>query len=414
MNSFVLDCVRAQVDAVLSEIARVEGAEFAYKHSQDALAETKKIFEAHRESLASITEESDPDAKELVCSTAFDDLSNSIELLGFILRSTNIRNAFEAYGPMLRIARRLLGQDTRLILSSEWHFSPFAFIGYHHLPGVVLIGLPAPESSNPFLLPLAGHELGHSAWPGFGIDRQMEREVERAILEEIAARWDEECRGYFGVSSADQVATDLLARPKWRPAWDWALRQCEEHFCDFVGLRIFGGAFLYAFAYLLAPHRRGNRPLIYPNLRTRAECLESAAIKYGIRVPDNYTQLFENLSEPAPEQKREILLLRLADAVRARFVNDLQAKANELVVNAGLGTSSPELVEHCAKRLRLMVPAEGSGGLDNILNAAWQGWLRSGFFLDSQHNEGKIENLREVVLKSIEILEIETKRGVVT
>ena len=297
MDTFVLECVRAQVDAVLSEIARIEGSEFAYEHTQDALQETKTIFETHRESLSSISAKSDRDATELVCSTAFDDLSNSIELLGFLLRSTNIRNAFEAYGPMLRIARRLLGDGTRLILSSEWHFSPFAFIGYHFLPDTVLIGLPAPESSNPFLLPLAGHELGHSAWPSFGIDTEMEREVAKSILEEIGIRWNE-CKTYFPASKPEQVATDLIIRPMWKPAWDWALRQCEEHFCDFVGLRIFGEAFLYAFAYLLAPHRRGSRPLIYPNLRTRAECLAAAAAKYGVSVPAHYTQLFENLTDP--------------------------------------------------------------------------------------------------------------------
>jgi len=408
MDNFVLDCVSAQVEAVLCEIARIEGSEFAYKHTQDALQQTRTIFESHRESLLSISAKSDQDAAELVCSTAFDDLSNSIELLGFLLRSTNIRNAFEAYGPMLRIARRLLGDDTHLILSSEWHFSPFAFIGYHYLPGVVLIGLPAPESSNPFLLPLAGHELGHSAWPSFGIDREMEREVAKAILDEIRNRWND-CKSYFPVSSPDEVASDLIVRPMWKPAWDWALRQCEEHFCDFVGLRIFGEAFLYAFAYLLAPHRRGSRPLIYPNLRTRAECLASAATKFGFSVPADYTQLFENLTDPAPEQVRETLLLTLADAVRARYVDTLQSRADEIVTKAGLGFCPSALVDHCTARLALMVPAEGSNGLGNILNAAWRGWLNPNFFLDAEHNKRKMENLREVVLKSIEILEIETK-----
>jgi hypothetical protein len=314
---------------------------------------------------------------------------------------------------MLRIARRLLGPDTRLILSSEWHFSPFAFVGYQYLPGVVLIGLPAPESSNPFLLPLAGHELGHSAWPGFGLDLEMERVVARAILDEIKIRWND-CKAYFHVTNPDEVETDLIVRPMWKPAWDWALRQCEEHFCDFVGLRIFGEAFLYAFAYLLAPHRRGSRPLIYPNLRTRAECLVKAAVAYGFSVPQDYAELFENLTDPAPEQIRETLLLSLADAVRARFVNSLQLKADEIVTQAGFVRASTETLDNCVKRLSLMVPIEGSNGLENILNAAWRGWKTPNFFLEVEHNTKRIENLREVVLKSIEILEIETKLGVTT
>src|SRR4051794_2057921 len=115
MDNFVLSCVRAQIDAVLSEISRMEGAEFPYTHTQEALAETKTVFETHRDSLASISEKSDKATAELACSAAFVDLSESIDLLGFLLRSTNVRNAFEAYGPMLRIARQLLGPETRLI-----------------------------------------------------------------------------------------------------------------------------------------------------------------------------------------------------------------------------------------------------------------------------------------------------------
>ena len=40
----------------------------------------------------------------------------------------------------------------------------------NNLPGFVFIGLPAPESANPFLIPLGGHELGHSAWTQFVIN----------------------------------------------------------------------------------------------------------------------------------------------------------------------------------------------------------------------------------------------------
>jgi hypothetical protein len=413
MDPFVLSCVRAQVEAVLCEIKRIEGSEFPYQHARDALNETKAVFESHRDSLASISEKSDKDTAELACSTAFVDLSESIDLLGFLLRSTNIRNAFEAYGPMLRIARSLLGNETRLIVSSEWHFSPFTYLGYHYLPGVVLIGLPAPESSNPFLLPLAGHELGHTAWLSDGLAHTMEKAVEISVIEEIMRRWDE-CKSFFHDHKPEDVGTDLLARPMWKPAWDWALRQCEEHFCDFFGLRIFGEAYLYAFAYLIAPHRRGPRPLIYPNLRIRAACLAAAGRKYGLAVPDGYADLFEDLKDPAPEHRRESLLLSLADAVRSQFVDRLQSDADKIISQSGLEMRSLSLVESCCKRLALMVPAERSKGLANILNAAWKGWLNPNFFRDAEHNRRRLENLREVVLKSIEVLEIEMKLEVVT
>ncbi len=165
MDDFVLLSVREQVDAVLREIRQLEGSEFAYPNSKQALTETKLFFETHRDLLAAVSENTDTDALELVCRNAFDDLKESIDLLGFLLRSTNVRNSFEMYGPMLRLSRKVLGEDTRLIISSEWYFSPFNYIGYKYLPGYVLIGLPATESSSPFLSPLAGHELGHTRMP---------------------------------------------------------------------------------------------------------------------------------------------------------------------------------------------------------------------------------------------------------
>ena len=55
-------------------------------------------------------------------------------------------------------------RETRLILSSEWDYSPFMYDQITDLPSFVFIGLPACESANPLLLPLAGHELGHSVW----------------------------------------------------------------------------------------------------------------------------------------------------------------------------------------------------------------------------------------------------------
>lgn len=409
MDGFVLACVRAQVDAVLSEIARMEGSEFPYEQSQEALKVTKDVFESHKYSLASLSPLSDKSTAELACTAAFVDLSESIDLLGFILRSTSVRNAFEAYGPLLRVARQLLGDTTKLIISSEWCFSPFTYIGYHYLPGFVMIGLPAPESSNPFLLPLAGHELGHTAWAECGLARRMEKVIEDAIIEEINTRWKSECELYFHGHKQADVGTDLLARPMWKPAWDWALRQCEEHFCDFFGLRIFGEAYLHAFAYLLAPQRQGLRSMIYPNLKTRAECLAEAGRQFGLSVSSGYADLFENLEGPAPEHRRETLLLTLADSVRIKFVDELRKAADELVINSNLTLSFLTEVDECKRRMSLMVPAEATNSLMSIINAGWEGWLDPVFFRDKEHNVERLNNLREIVLKSIEVYEIETR-----
>lgn len=45
--------------------------------------------------------------------------------LGILLRSTNLRNAFEAYFAFEEMSRKLLGEDDKLIISSEWDSTPF-------------------------------------------------------------------------------------------------------------------------------------------------------------------------------------------------------------------------------------------------------------------------------------------------
>ena len=127
-----------------------------------------------------------------VCSISLKKLQTYLPLLGFILRSTNVRNAFEAYPPLLRLARRLLGADTQLILSSEWDFIPVIYHSIRALPKYVLIGFPAPESSNPLLIPLAGHELGHSVWKSpenQPIRESFDEKINNGIVHEIITTW---------------------------------------------------------------------------------------------------------------------------------------------------------------------------------------------------------------------------------
>lgn len=85
--------------------------------------------------------------------------------LGVLLRSTNLRNSFEAYFAFHQMAENITGSKNRLIISSEWDSVPF-FIPSPPaaLSGFVIIGIPAFASRNSLLLPLAAHELGHASW----------------------------------------------------------------------------------------------------------------------------------------------------------------------------------------------------------------------------------------------------------
>ncbi len=71
----------------------------------------------------------------------------SLPLLGFILRSTNVRNAFELLDPLQNIADAVLQGKPQLLLSSEWDYVPFAYPqSLEDIKSFVLIGMPASES----------------------------------------------------------------------------------------------------------------------------------------------------------------------------------------------------------------------------------------------------------------------------
>ena len=406
MADVMVDWVRSQVDAFIAEIERIEGSEFPYAHSKDCVEETKKLFLANREALAEITPGSTRDSVELVCNAALSHIRQNLDLLGFLLRSTNVRNAFEAYGPLLRMAASALGPGTRLVISSEWTFSPFTYVGVPHLPNTVLVGMPATESSNPLLLPLAGHEFGHSAWDIFGLVDDIPQRLEVAITNDIDTNWSSLSK-FFAETKKEDVATDLLARAFWIVAWSWANRQCEEYFCDIFGLRLFGESFLHAFAYLLAPYTKGKRFAFYPGLVARARSLEKAATAMGIPVPSGYSTSFKEMPLFGANDERENAQLSLADRVSDSMISELIERVITLLPTSRVPSQSEDLIAANLKRLRLLVPTERAGGLPNILAAAWRARLTPTLIgLDKMESAERVM-LSEIVWKSIEIDEIE-------
>ena len=163
--------------AFCAQISELLGSEFPYPQSKEALRYLHRVFGQKLAFLSqrvafleSVDANTNPeDYEQLVdlvkkrCIDAVTSTFDYLPILGFLLRSTNVRNAFEAYWPLRRLARAVLepGIDekkraTELILSSEWDYSPLVYSNIGHLKDFVLIGLPAPESENPLLLPLAG------------------------------------------------------------------------------------------------------------------------------------------------------------------------------------------------------------------------------------------------------------------
>src|ERR1700687_1461266 len=109
MTDELLVYTRNQVSAFLNEVEKLKESEFPYEHSRVALIEVASVFSNHLNYLEKITSANDSKVIRRACDAAVDGVGYYLPLLGFILRSTNIRNAFEIYGPILQLAQRILG-----------------------------------------------------------------------------------------------------------------------------------------------------------------------------------------------------------------------------------------------------------------------------------------------------------------
>lgn len=408
-----LDHAQLRVEAFLREIERLSEIEFPYWHSQAALEQLKVLFEAKLARLRSFAPTSSPDVVAQECRVTLHAIVDFLPILGFVLRSTNVRNAFEVFGPFLRLAGQILepsvdskNRTTRLLLSSEWRYSPFIYKPIVDLKDFLLIGVPAPESANPMLLPLAGHELGHSVWTRFALHKAVFLKAEDEIEKAIQDTWPEyEKHNGSGIDKT-KLRTVLSLRNTWRQALQWTLRQAEESFCDFLGLRIFGESYLHAFGYLLSPGF-GGRPAWYPDIRARCNNLVTAATKYAFSAPKDFTAVFEDDILPTLSAA-DLYQLKIADVALKSLIPTLIDAANKVFKDSGVASGSTTERDRVLQRIRLIVPAENCKTVADILNGAWLALEDQDLW--KEHPEINARRglvLKELILKNLELFEIE-------
>ncbi len=399
---------RKRVAAFLNELGTLEELDFGYPHSREALEHIRTKFDTHLGYMNGLTPDHDPDTVRSACTSTLTSLFTYLPLVGFIVRSTESRNAFEVYAPLLRLAQRFLGSNTKLVLSSEWDYSPYTYFAVPLLPNFVFIGLPAPESSNPLLIPLAGHELGHSIWHDRGLAGMYSSRIDDHVATTIKDGWDE-CAKFFPNIHKDTISNDFrTTRWTWSQASTWAAQQTEETFCDFVGVRLFGEAYLHSFAYLFAPSQEGSRPPGYPSMKARAQNLMKAAKDYLFGVPDEYRDKFDDLELDG--EQRETFLLSVADKALGSVVDDLIESAREVVGDGALDGADDD-IKRIEKTFRdWMVPANKPKSLACIINAAWNLFHDDELWKDNNVDD-RDRALQELVLKNIEVLEIDHRLG---
>ena len=398
-----------RIKAVLGSIRQLKASEFPYPDSEDALCRIETLFQDLLKHLSAV--DADPSYIRQLCSISLRHLFIYLPILGFILRSTNVRNAFEIFRPLRDIAREALDPKVKLLLSSEWAYSPMIYHKIRVLPGFVLIGLPASESSNPLVIPLCGHELGHAVWARN--KEELENMTKNIFYEEapkyITTNW-QKYKELFVPSinkHSNNLGTDIFASTMLWQTLQLLFKMGEECFCDFIGLRIYGSAFLHAFAYLCSPCILSPRPITYPQLMKRVKYLVKAAKAYKFELPENYENMFENRPEPQLSSMDK-LRLSISDYMLDGIVDEFIPKAKYIISKTNIPTASDIECERICKRFDFVVPASKCKSLTDILNSAWHAYHNPELWKnipDIAKNKNQI--LKNLVLKNIEIFEVE-------
>jgi hypothetical protein len=400
-----VEYARQRYDAAILEIERLKQSEFPYSHIREALIQLEGVFRKQRDQLDKLTGRSTPAIAKNACSQSLAYLFIYTPYLGFILRATNVRNAFELYAPVMRLARKLLGDKTKLLLSSEWGYSPFVYLPTNDLPDCVLIGIPAFESANPLLVSLAGHELGHNVWSSEDLGGKVDINLRNEVLSAIRGPNWSDFQNCFPHATPHNLTTDMFVQQAWLPAHAFAKRQLEEVFCDMMGLRLFAEAYLHAFAYLLSPCLPGERTPFYPSIATRVKYMLNAAPRLGVSPPAGFSDLFE--VGPAPPSTVTGLLISIADSAVLPLVDTVVCEARNFADSKGVPMRSADEIKRVLCDWRMVMPTDGTVALADLVNAGWILFHDGDLWKDVPQirPQDRTRILHDLILKSCEVAE---------
>lgn len=389
-----LASARRRVHAFLGEIRTLEGSEFPHADARDALREIKKRFlellERTRLPPSALLRTVDG-----VCLEISRDIEEYTAILGFLLRSTNVRNAFELHSPLKAMICRIVGDDKKLVISSEWDFVPFTYpMSLALLPDFVLVGGPATESANAFLTPLAGHEIGHSAWRFHSVGSRLRKHLASELTK--ALRASPSTRGRLRRTLGPGYDSALM---------ELALPQLEEVFCDAFGLFIFADSYAHAFEYVMMPGGL-ERSLTYPADEDRIRYIREAASWFDLPLA---AEFFANWRPSKPLGGLEQDMLAIVDTVVGSMAQQAFEEASTILTDANIRLPEAASIKRIYGSFQRDIPDALGGSLPEIVSA---GWRRLGELggLSTRQELARLATLNEVMLKSVEVSEFLARR----
>jgi hypothetical protein len=404
---------RKKLLAFLSQTSRLLLSDFPHPSSESALELIKEFFDKQLDRLERAARSPDHTLPMRTCITINERIYQHLPILGFLLRSTNIRNSFEAYHAFVDMATALIGSSAKVIMSSEWDFSPLTYpMTVSVLPEHVLIGMPSSESSNALILPLAGHELGHSVWRNEKLENKWAAEVRQNARDQLKSRWSAFQNAFPEHSSLrptdHELSNNMFLVHVQSDIVGLSLSQIEEIFCDAVGIQLFGASFAYAFHYLLAPSLGGSRALEYPPLASRAGFLANFG-KVDLKALSfsDYASEFQDQQPNLPP--RTEFISTAADNIGRAMAEKMYREAEQIVISKASRFVPDRDAE--ATILRMFergIPARMPRSLADILNASWA-YVKNKASTFNEDERGLIEWVSELALKSIEVLEYRSR-----
>ncbi len=402
-------CVQ-KLDTAILMISRLSDADYPHTDSREALFELQRVYELDRQRLLTLLGAQDNTILEY-CRRANINIVRLKKFIGMLLRSTNLRNAFEIYFPIKLYAQSILGNSTKLVLSSEWEFSPFIYpVALPELPNFIFIGIPASECQNPLIVPLAGHELGHVVWNRKGAKQIFDKEIVAEILRQYRGNWNTFIQLFKTALPPDRLEGDMFLRSIWGKSYKLAQRQLEEVFCDYFGLHIFGVSFMYSFQYLLSPGLGQNRSINYPKNKDRADFLGEAATQWGMNSINGFSTAFSEQDSSLTKEDR--FIVKMADDTTQSLRGKLLAFMNDYTCDIPRYEEGSEDENRAKASMMSLVPAASAESIASIINAAWSirlnldKWdILSDIEEADIRRTNKIRVLRDLTLKGLEVFE---------
>jgi hypothetical protein len=349
-SKYKLRNILRTIDALLEGDFPLEAGRLALKKLQSVF----DTFDGNDGSLERARRLNDPANLAQVSQNLNVKVYQALPILGFILRSTNVRNAFEILEPLQAIAKAALQGNPQLILSSEWDYVPFAYPqSLENLKSFILIGLPASEAASALLVPVAGHELGHAVWRNQGIGAGLQNQLQTTCRAHYETN-KEEFRKHF----KDYNETDLVGRNVLPDAISestvYASRQVEELFSDLFAYACFGPIYVRAFAYVLAPGE-GFSDAKYPTHTTRLNTIRKVAKDEGTDLPD-VTELGFRIDGRRGDARHQFMI-RMAELSVADVTDELWKIILSIAERAPLVRPTSELASLHLRNFQIGIPS---------------------------------------------------------